>query len=439
MSSGNGTHKDIFGFSVCGRLIGVTSDVFTLEYVQSELRFSLPFFAIASVVLVAGTSSLVLAAVRSCDRLLFWLGILSTLYGVRLFVENHLVETAIGADRENILLWTRCLTYIIPIPYALFARELLGSGWKESISIWLWIEVAFAVIAIPAAFLNYRLGWIELANSSLVVGGTILILLHIILRHEASSSFATGLTWPLVVFGIFVLLANRGYRPPRVNFEPLGFMALLGGLGLTAFRRSVLREKKLLEVEQELTTARRIQSSIIPNSSPKLSGIKIAMRYQPMSAVAGDFFDFLQIGDHSLTILVADVSGHGVPAALIASMLKVCFAAQRDRAKNPAEILKGLNTMLSSSMAGHYVTAACAAIDLAEHTVTYAGAGHPPSPLLRKKTGEVVQLAENGLFLGPFAHATYSNMTVTFETGDKLLLYTDGIVEALDRMAKNWA
>jgi phosphoserine phosphatase RsbU/P len=89
-----------------------------------------------------------------------------------------------------------------------------------------------------------------------------------------------------------------------------------------------------------------------------------------------------------------------------------------------------LNLMLRGSLGGQYVTAACAAIDIEARTITYAGAGHPPSLLLRRNTGEVLDLSENGLFIGLFPHATYSNVSVPFEGGDKLLLYTDGIVEA---------
>jgi phosphoserine phosphatase RsbU/P len=110
--------------------------------------------------------------------------------------------------------------------------------------------------------------------------------------------------------------------------------------------------------------------------------------------------------------------------------LKVCFTAQAKQATDPAKVLAGLNSMLRGSLGGQYVTAACAAIDFAAHTLTYAGAGHPPALLLRKKKGDVIQLAENGLFIGPFPHATYSSMIIPIEAGDKLLLYTDGIIEA---------
>jgi sigma-B regulation protein RsbU (phosphoserine phosphatase) len=232
-------------------------------------------------------------------------------------------------------------------------------------------------------------------------------------------------------FGVLVILTNRGFRPEGTDIEPVGFLVVLGGLGLTSARRALANQRKLIDVEQELATARRIQTAIIPHAPPVLSSLQIATHYQPMTSVAGDFYDFLQASDHRLTILVADVSGHGVPAALVASMLKVCFAAQQDQADNPAAILAGLSLMLRGSLGGQYITAACAAVDTEAGTVIYAGAGHPPSLLLRGGSGEIVQLAENGLFIGPFPNAAYSNISVPFRRGDTLLLYTDGITEAV--------
>ncbi len=408
----------------------MTPDSIPLHIVQTAIRLNLPFFGIASVVFIAGIASLALAGLRSRDRLLLWLGILSILYASRLFLKNGLVHVAIGGPHRDVLLCSLCLTYVISIPFGLFARELLGSGWKKSISAWVWIAVLFALVAIPATLFGPRSHWIDPANGILVMAGTLLILLHIVFRRERPDSFSKGLKWPLIVFGLLVLLRNQGIQPGGIDIEPIGFLVLLGGLGFTASRHAVARERKLTEVEQELTTARRIQSSILPDSSPDFPGLRLATRYQPMTSVAGDFFGFLKTGEKSLTILVADVSGHGIPAALVASMLKVCFEAQREQAHDPAKILAGLNAMLRGSLGGQYVTAACAALDTEAQTVTYAAAGHPPALLLRRQTGEVMPLAENGLFLGPFPQATYANLSVPFEPGDKLLLYTDGILEA---------
>jgi sigma-B regulation protein RsbU (phosphoserine phosphatase) len=326
--------------------------------------------------------------------------------------------------------WHLCLKYVIGIPYALFANELLGKGWKSSIAVWLWSEVAFAVIAIPTAFLTNRIDQTDFINGLLIIGGTLSVLFHAFLRGRTSEPFVTSLKWPLIIFGAFVVLTNRGFRVAGVDVEPVGFLILLAGLCVTSVRRALTNERKLIDVEQELATARRIQDSIIPHSASGLPSVRLATLDQPMTSVAGDFYDFLKPNEHCLTILVADVSGHGVPAALVASMLKVCFAAQLKHAGNPAEILAGLGIMLRGSLGGQYVTAACAAIDAQAGLITYAGAGHPPSLLLRKNGGEIVQLAENGLFIGPFPNATYSNISVPFQSGDRLLLYTDGIIEA---------
>jgi sigma-B regulation protein RsbU (phosphoserine phosphatase) len=130
-----------------------------------------------------------------------------------------------------------------------------------------------------------------------------------------------------------------------------------------------------------------------------------------------------------LTILVADVSGHGVPAALIASMLKVALGSQDECAADPAEVLSRINAALRGALEGQFVTAACAHIDLAEGAVYYAGAGHPPSLLWKRARGELIDLAENGLMLGPFRGATYSSVKHPLETGDCVLFYTDGLIE----------
>jgi serine phosphatase RsbU (regulator of sigma subunit) len=340
------------------------------------------------------------------------------------------MRTAIHESDRQLALVTFCLTLLIPIPFALFILELLGRGWKKLILLWLWAEIGLAVLAIPAIlFTGQWQIWNEI-NGIVIIGGTLLILLNVTVIRQSSSSLERNLTWPLIIFAIVVILTNRGYRPAGLDIEPFGFVILLAALAAEAFRHAVARERKLVEVENELTTARRIQTAIIPNSPPNVPGLDIASRYQPMTAVAGDFFDFLQTTETELTILVADVSGHGVASALIASMLKVCFAAQREHAQDPAKVLAGLNNMLRGSLGGQYVTAACAAIDLSLGTITYAGAGHPPSLLLRTHKRDVLPLAENGLLLGPFPQATYSNISVPFDRGDKLLLYTDGILEA---------
>ena len=188
-------------------------------------------------------------------------------------------------------------------------------------------------------------------------------------------------------------------------------------------------ERQLETIRHELETARDIQLSILPQDLPQIAGLDIAASYIPMTSVAGDFYDFAVIDDHTVGVLVADVSGHGMPAALIASMLKIAFAAQAGHAGDPVRVLSGLNQALYGKFQVHYVTAAYVVIDTERQTLTYAGAGHPPLLLRESATGTVREVLENGLFLGYFPNVAYTSIEVPFCKGDWVLLYTDGIPE----------
>lgn len=397
------------------------------DQLRSALVFWLPYLIAGSICLAAGITALVLSLLRSRDRLLLWIGIFATLYGLRLFLDNDLVRIAF--NMPSLRAPIAVITYLIPIPYALFSRELLGRGWKSSIQIWLWVQLVFAPIAILAgsvAGYSNAIGW---ANNILVVGGTALVLATLLLIR-AGTSMPSALRYSICTFLLVAIANNLGFRIAGHDPEPLGFLVLISGLAYTAAQRAISRERKLAAVDSELATAGRIQTSILPRALPELRGLRLAASYRPMTAVVGDFYDFLPLDERRVTVLVADVSGHGVPAALIASMLKVAFALQAALAADPAAVLTALNCILNGVLDGQFVTAVCAHIDVAAHAITYAGAGHPPAILVRKTSGDVLELAENGLFLGPFRNVSYTNALAPFDLGDRLLLYTDGIIEA---------
>ncbi len=187
--------------------------------------------------------------------------------------------------------------------------------------------------------------------------------------------------------------------------------------------------RQLVEINAELEMARQIQLSILPSSTPKIAGLDIVARYIPMTSVAGDFYDFIVVDEKHLGILIADVSGHGLPAALIASMLQVALTAQARHVSEPGKVLAGLNQALCGKFQHNFVTAAYVYVDLEKSIMNYAGAGHPPLLLWRKSTGGSSQLLENGLVMGQFEEATYDSLQVPIEPGDRFFLYTDGILE----------
>jgi serine phosphatase RsbU (regulator of sigma subunit) len=187
--------------------------------------------------------------------------------------------------------------------------------------------------------------------------------------------------------------------------------------------------QRLHTIQKELETAREIQLSILPREMPKIAGLDIAARYIPMTSVAGDFYDFIVVDDNRIGILVADVSGHGMPAALIASMLKIALSAQTRNAADPAALLHGLNLALCGKFLHHYVTAAYVYLDMEKSILRYAGAGHPPILYWSASGGDVKDILENGIFLGKFDFAKYSAVELPISPGDSCLLYTDGIPE----------
>lgn len=152
-----------------------------------------------------------------------------------------------------------------------------------------------------------------------------------------------------------------------------------------------------------------------------------------MASVAGDYYDFLGCGEKGVAILIADVSGHGVPAAIIASMIKVALAAQESSATDPATVLRNMNHIFCGKLGREFITAAYAYIDIDNRMVVYSGAGHLPLLLFQRASNSIAELHARGLFLGKMPEASYINERIPYSKGDRLFLFTDGIVEARNR------
>jgi serine phosphatase RsbU (regulator of sigma subunit) len=146
-----------------------------------------------------------------------------------------------------------------------------------------------------------------------------------------------------------------------------------------------------------------------------------------MTAVAGDFYEFIPVDQHRVGVLVADVSGHGIPAALIASMIKVATQSVVACAHAPQEVLRGLNRLLSGQSRNQFVTAAYLFVDTENRRALYSAAGHPP--LLHSRKGTLERIESNGLVLGVMAESDYPVYDMAIAPGDRFLLYTDGAIE----------
>jgi len=230
--------------------------------------------------------------------------------------------------------------------------------------------------------------------------------------------------------GVTSLYANLreffGFPEYRV-LEPLAVAVLIFSLGYVVAKRIFSDGRRLIAIENELAIAREIQTSILPNGIPEINSLLFSAAYCPMTAVAGDFYEFIPVDQHRVGFLVADVSGHGVPAALIAAMIKVAMQSLVHCAHQPAEVLSGLNRILSGQLRAQLVSAAYLWLDMESGRALYSGAGHPP--LLCWRQGRLDRIESNGLLIGVMPDSDYPVCEIPLSLGHRFLLYTDGLVE----------
>jgi phosphoserine phosphatase RsbU/P len=265
-------------------------------------------------------------------------------------------------------------------------------------------------------------------NSIAVIVGLVSLLI-LTFRHRIVGKEDAVFRAGLIVFAGSALWKNTAWLLGHgTTIELYGFAVFLCCLGYVAARRALDRDQQLNSIQQELEVARRIQLSILPAAFAASDHFTVAARFVPMTSVAGDFYDFIYTENGTVGLLIADVSGHGVPAALIASMLKVAITSQRHHAPNPERLLAGVNEALCGNTQNQFVTAAYVHLDAGCGKFCYAAAGHPPMLLLRED--QVFRIEENGLVLALLSSAVYPSTKQPLLRGDRLLLYTDGIIEA---------
>jgi sigma-B regulation protein RsbU (phosphoserine phosphatase) len=363
---------------------------------------------------------------RKLEPLAVWLAIFAALYGLRLWLQSDLWQ----AGPESGVLLERlpaAILCLIPIPAFTFFRLAGFLGETRKLSRFSWLANGlFLCLAAATLILGAWRPFLDI-NSIFVSVLLWLMLIRSLRRREADPDFKV-VRAGVLFFLIFALWDRTVGAPFESNVEPYGFAVLLACLGYVSARRTLNRDVQLGEIQRELELAKRIQLSILPGGFPESADFRVASRYVPMTSVAGDLYDYLPVAERQAGLFIADVSGHGVPAALIASMVKMAAISQRSSASRPAELLAGMNRALCGNTQGQFVTAAYVYLDAARNELRYSAAGHPAMLLLRE--GAVSEIAENGLVLAAWDGATYQELALPLQAGDRLLLYTDGLVEA---------
>ncbi|HWB16401.1 MAG TPA: SpoIIE family protein phosphatase [Vicinamibacterales bacterium] len=181
---------------------------------------------------------------------------------------------------------------------------------------------------------------------------------------------------------------------------------------------------------REQEEARLIQRALLPAVMPDLDGCTLAAVWTPASGIGGDCYDVVRFSPTRAAIAIADVIGHGLPAALLMSNLQAAVRAFATPAAQPHDVCTSVNRLLCRNVAaGKFVSFCYAVVDLAAGTVVYANAGHNP-PALVRADGRVDRFDRTGLVLGVTADWAYTSGTTTIDPGDRLVFFTDGITEA---------
>jgi len=183
---------------------------------------------------------------------------------------------------------------------------------------------------------------------------------------------------------------------------------------------------------QELEKAREIQEGLLPKKIPQVKGLEVAGAWQPARVVGGDYYDVLKFSERKIGICIGDVVGKGITAALLMANLQASFRAFAEEGVSPGALCGKLHGVISNNVAQEkFVTFCYCTIDAAENRLIYASAGHCP-PLLLRGRGEAISLKEGGTPLGILPGKEYADTEVQLEAGDRLVLYTDGLTEAMN-------
>jgi sigma-B regulation protein RsbU (phosphoserine phosphatase) len=318
------------------------------EQVLTMLRDQVGPIMLGTVFLFVGLIACAISTIRGRkeNRILLWFGLLNIMWGARILAYApaafSMLPRSLWASRLDVI---AILSYVTVVPGLLFFLEMSRGILRRFLQIMLLAELPICAAGVGAVLFTkspYR--FIHFSNV-LVVLLVLLVALVVaipatakkfgIQRHRIS-------TIGFLVVGVTALYANlREFfgLPEYQVLEPLAFAVLIFALGYVVAERIFSDGRRLIAIENDLAIAREIQTSILPTGIPEITSLLISAAYCPMTAVAGDFYEFIPVDEHRVGFLVADVSGHGVPAALIAAMIKVAMQSLVHCAHRPGEVL----------------------------------------------------------------------------------------------------
>ena len=272
-------------------------------------------------------------------------------------------------------------------------------------------------------------GWAAKNKESLIVPNTKDDPRYIEARVETKSGMAVPIVSQNRTIGAFSLESDQPDAYDHDDLELLEAFASLAAISLERARQheEILEKRRL---EEELSIAKRIQKTFLPQKKPQVPGFDISGINIPSEEVGGDYYDFIPINQSQMGIVIADVSGKGIPAALIMASVRAGLIAEIRNNYAIRSIMAKVNNLLFESTASDiYVTAVYGVLDPKNRIFTFSNAGHN-APILRRADGEMKYLIEGGMALGMFENSRYEERPLGLDPGEIMVFYTDGVTEA---------
>ena len=291
---------------------------------------------------------------------------------------------------------------------------------------------------LPAALVFGSIG--AVAYADFIVTSVSLGYLYFLPLGISAMFLRSQISYGLVVVWVFL---HDLFGPPYPSAEARithNLTALAGFTFVVYVIQRYVKQKEQLDktvrqqrdqLLQDVELAARVQRMFLPIRRPSIAGLEIAGMMQPVRGVGGDYYDYIPIDDHTIQIVIADVAGKGVPAALLMSATAAAVQLEASEKRDMLEVVDRLNNGIHSVSEGNrYVTLLLADIDARSHSLRYVNCGHNPALLLQAKTHDVVPMNSSCFPVGMFDSVGCEINRADLAAGDILVLYTDGITEA---------
>ena len=254
---------------------------------------------------------------------------------------------------------------------------------------------------------------------------------------DVKSAICLPIRYKAKIIGLLMILNKKSGE--TFNAADKKLLSIIAAQSGQLIRHSQLQQEAIEKnrLVHELGLARKMQMSLVPNENPKFDGLDIASYFNPADAVGGDYFDYFDLGDGKIGIVIADVSGHGPSAALMMTMMKGVFHSTIPNLDSMSDAMQEINAVLSRTLPQDiFITMLFMLFDSKNKVLQFSNAGHNPFVYYKSKDKSCQLFEFPGFALNLIPDATYSMQEIKLEADDLFILYTDGVTEAVDNNMK---